>query len=138
MLDEAIRIGFGLLQWSVPDTTFDRFFDTLLQIGNAAFAGNPSLAQSIVDEATQRAERLYDQDPLAFAERVTEAGMLYYRHGQFVQAHDLWQRILDIYQHIVGEKHPDTVTAMNNLALTLHDEGDLASARSLQEQVLER
>jgi hypothetical protein len=33
-------------------------------------------------------------------------------------------------------EHPDTLTAMHNLALTLYAQGDLAGARKLQEQVL--
>jgi hypothetical protein len=36
-----------------------------------------------------------------------------------------------------GPEHPDTLTAMNDLALTLWSQGDLAGARDLQEQVLE-
>jgi hypothetical protein len=33
--------------------------------------------------------------------------------------------------------HPDTLMTMNNLALTLQEQGDYAAARDLQEQVLE-
>ncbi len=36
-----------------------------------------------------------------------------------------------------GEEHPETLTSMNNLALTLGGQGDLAGARALQEKVLE-
>jgi len=37
----------------------------------------------------------------------------------------------------LGAEHPDTLAAMNNLAATLADQGELDSARQLQEQVLE-
>jgi hypothetical protein len=37
----------------------------------------------------------------------------------------------------LGKEHPNTLTAMNNLAGTLYAQGDLAGARKLQEQVLE-
>ena len=39
-------------------------------------------------------------------------------------------------RRLLGEEHPDTLTAMNNLAQTLYVQGDLARARTLQEQVL--
>jgi Flp pilus assembly protein TadD len=33
---------------------------------------------------------------------------------------------------VLGKEHPDTLTAMNNLAGTLYAQGDLAGARKLQ------
>jgi len=36
-----------------------------------------------------------------------------------------------------GREHSDTLTAMHNLAQTLHAQGDLAKARKLQEKVLD-
>jgi tetratricopeptide (TPR) repeat protein len=38
---------------------------------------------------------------------------------------------------VLGEEHPNTLTTMNNLALTLTNQGDYPGARELQEQVLE-
>jgi Tetratricopeptide repeat len=43
---------------------------------------------------------------------------------------------LAIKQTALGEEHPDTLTAMNNLALTLQQQGDLPGARLLQEKEL--
>jgi hypothetical protein len=37
---------------------------------------------------------------------------------------------------VLGDSHPDTLTAMNNLAITLDALGDRAEARKLQEQVV--
>jgi hypothetical protein len=45
--------------------------------------------------------------------------------------------VLEIMRRILGEEHPNTLTSMSNLAVTLSDQGDLAGARKLQEQVLE-
>src|SRR4051794_2538722 len=39
-------------------------------------------------------------------------------------------------RELLGEQHPDTLVAMNNLAQTLEAQGDLARARQLQEQVV--
>jgi eukaryotic-like serine/threonine-protein kinase len=44
--------------------------------------------------------------------------------------------VLAVSQHILGDEHPDTLFAMNNLALSLSAHGDLARTRALQEQAL--
>ena len=44
---------------------------------------------------------------------------------------------VDAARRVLGAEHPDTLAAMNNLAATLADQGELDSARQLQEQVLE-
>lgn len=46
--------------------------------------------------------------------------------------------VLERSRRILGEDHPETLTAANNVALALADQGDLESARQLQEEVLER
>jgi tetratricopeptide (TPR) repeat protein len=51
--------------------------------------------------------------------------------NQFSSGH--WQ----LAQKILGKEHPDTLSSMNNLAQTLKAQGDLAGARTLEEQVLE-
>lgn len=56
--------------------------------------------------------------------------------GAYGPAIAVRRRELDIVRHLHGEEHPDTLTSMNNLALTLWKQGDLAGARTLQEQVL--
>ncbi len=44
---------------------------------------------------------------------------------------------VEIAMSKLGERHPDTLTSMNNLALTLHAQGDLAGTHALHEKVLE-
>jgi hypothetical protein len=56
--------------------------------------------------------------------------------GAYVTARLLQEQVVAVRSRILGMEHPDTLTAMNNLALTLGDQGDLSGARSLQEQVL--
>lgn len=57
--------------------------------------------------------------------------------GAYRSAEMLLLKRLDIQNRILGDEHPDTLTTMNNLALTLRAQGDLAAARKLFEQVLE-
>lgn len=46
-------------------------------------------------------------------------------------------RALEIEKSLLGEEHPNTLTSMSNLAITLLTAGDLAGARELQESELE-
>ena len=39
-------------------------------------------------------------------------------------------------ERVLGPDHPDTLSAMNNLAVSLSDQGDLPAARALWEKVL--
>lgn len=56
--------------------------------------------------------------------------------GAYASARALEEDVLEIRRQVLGEKHPDTLTAMANLSLSLHDQGHLASARALQERVV--
>ncbi len=56
--------------------------------------------------------------------------------GSYVSARALRTRELEFRISAQGEEHPATLTARNNLAQTLQDQGDLAGARQHQEQVL--
>ena len=55
----------------------------------------------------------------------------------YASARKLQEETLGRNRHLLGEEHPDTLSAMSNLAVTLGEQGDLTGARELQEQVLE-
>ena len=57
--------------------------------------------------------------------------------GAYKSAEILHRREWDIRTRFLGDEHPDTLTTMNNLAVTLSSQGDYEGARKLQEQVLE-
>lgn len=58
-------------------------------------------------------------------------------HRGYASARQLQEETLKSSRELLGETHPDTLTAMAKLAWTLCKLGDLAGARKLQEQVLE-
>lgn len=60
----------------------------------------------------------------------------FFERGRYLAAIAPLKREVAIQTETLGERHPDTLTSMNNLARTLYEQGDLASARSLCEQVL--
>jgi Flp pilus assembly protein TadD len=63
-------------------------------------------------------------------------GNLAYAQGDLPGARKIQEQVLDASRRVLGEEHPDTLTSMNNLALTLWYQGDLAGARKIQEQEL--
>ncbi|MBF0394880.1 MAG: tetratricopeptide repeat protein, partial [Alphaproteobacteria bacterium] len=56
--------------------------------------------------------------------------------GAYRAAEARYRRQMGIRERFLGTEHPDTLTAMNNLAGTLWAQGDLAGARAFEEQVL--
>ncbi len=59
-----------------------------------------------------------------------------YERADYDSARKLQEQVLAASRRLLGEEHPDTLTAMNNLAQTLNAQGDLAGARKLEEQAL--
>ncbi|MBK6670376.1 MAG: tetratricopeptide repeat protein [Actinobacteria bacterium] len=57
--------------------------------------------------------------------------------GDAAAARTLQQDVLDARRRILGDDHPDTLTAKNNLAASLRALGDAAAARTLQQDVLD-
>jgi hypothetical protein len=60
-----------------------------------------------------------------------------YVRGSFRSAHELGQRVLDGRRATLGERHPDTLAAMSDLAATLRWHDELDAARALHQQVLD-
>ncbi|KFY92169.1 hypothetical protein V500_04277, partial [Pseudogymnoascus sp. VKM F-4518 (FW-2643)] len=63
-------------------------------------------------------------------------GRYYWEEGRSHEAEQLQLQVLDLYKSELGEKHPDTIGAMANLALTWHQQGRSNEAEHLQSQVL--
>jgi hypothetical protein len=65
------------------------------------------------------------------------AGILRSAQGDLAGARRIEEPVLEACRRVHGEEHPNTLTAMSNLAGTLSEQGDLTGARRLQEQVVE-
>jgi tetratricopeptide (TPR) repeat protein len=64
-------------------------------------------------------------------------GRYYWEQGQSDEAEGLNIQVLELRKAALGEKHPDTITAMANLASTWWQQGWLDVAEELHAQVLE-
>ena len=60
-----------------------------------------------------------------------------WKAGRSLEAREILQDQLDVRRRVLGEEHPDTLTAMANLASSLRALGDAQAARKLEEQTLE-
>jgi hypothetical protein len=47
------------------------------------------------------------------------------------------KEVVENMRRILGDEHPDTITAMNNLAMTLRDLGQLDEAATIKKEVVE-
>jgi tetratricopeptide (TPR) repeat protein len=83
-----------------------------------------------------------DAVPPAGAEEQTRGllfGLASYRHcalAAYAQARPLYERALAITEKLRGPDHSDTALILNELALLLQDQGELAGARQLHERAL--
>jgi tetratricopeptide (TPR) repeat protein len=68
------------------------------------------------------------------AELAGRVGRLEHKRGDFAEARELEQKTVDALRDLVGEDHPDTLAAMNNLGLTLYHNGELREALQIQER----
>ena len=52
--------------------------------------------------------------------------------ADYASARKPQEEALESHRHLLGEEHPDTLTAMAGLAATLFKQGDPAGARKLE------
>jgi tetratricopeptide (TPR) repeat protein len=64
------------------------------------------------------------------------AGYRQYALGSYAPARLLYQRALNLREKRLGPDHPDTAEILNNLGLSLREEGDDEAARGLLERAL--
>ncbi|KAF7369456.1 FabD/lysophospholipase-like protein [Mycena venus] len=65
-------------------------------------------------------------------------GLMFSGAGKYKQAEKLLKEVLEKWQQLLGDNHPDTLLAMSNLASTYSDLGEHQKAEELQIIVLEK
>jgi tetratricopeptide (TPR) repeat protein len=70
------------------------------------------------------------------ADLLGSAGSYSHGRGTYLVARSLLERALSVREKLFGSEHRDTATSLNNLALLLGAQGDLARARPLHERAL--
>ncbi|RYC82197.1 hypothetical protein BFJ63_vAg14905 [Fusarium oxysporum f. sp. narcissi] len=82
--------------------------------------------------------RVNDWNKVDWLEAVERFGIFFTEIGRWNDAAVPQKEVLEKRQRILGDEHPDTITAMNNLAATLSDEGKLDEAASMMKEALEK
>jgi eukaryotic-like serine/threonine-protein kinase len=112
--------------------------DLLSQAGAGAQASadvkpDPDLkVRTALDRAATRIEGRFDTEPLVEASIHLTIGNAYRELGLFPEAERHYRRAADVRRRVLGEEHPDTLTADNNLGQLHREQGKYAEA----EQVL--
>lgn len=73
----------------------------------------------------------------ALAGSYSTLGVLLSTVSRYDEAREVHQAALELRRHVLGERHPATVAAMNNLATVRFRRGDYAWAADVQEQVVD-
>jgi CHAT domain-containing protein/Tfp pilus assembly protein PilF len=73
---------------------------------------------------------------LAEAKRLDGTIVALHRAGKYAEAIPVARQALALRKEVLGERHPDTASSLNNLAFLLQAQGDYAAARPLYEQAL--
>jgi CHAT domain-containing protein/Tfp pilus assembly protein PilF len=74
---------------------------------------------------------------LAAADSLAQVGRTLWAESMFAEGIEAAERELAIRREILGDDHPEVVTATNNLAALLHQQGDLDRAEPLYLEALE-
>jgi CHAT domain-containing protein len=78
-----------------------------------------------------------DEAALVEADRLNQQVRQLFEQGKYSEAVPLAQQVLDIRARILGDRHPDVATALNNLAELYRLQGSYADAEPLHQQALE-
>jgi tetratricopeptide (TPR) repeat protein len=79
-------------------------------------------------------QQVYEKQQLELAETDNNQVVQYYQQGQFQQAQALAEKAFKIRKNILGEKHPDTLVSLNNLAGIYSELGRFSEALPLTEK----
>ncbi|MBV8812416.1 MAG: serine/threonine protein kinase [Acidobacteriaceae bacterium] len=93
--------------------------------------------RTALDRAGARLTGKFDKQPLVEASIRQTIGNTYRDLGLYPEAHRNLQRAIDLRRRVLGEQHPDTLTAMYKLGQLYLYEGKYAQAEPLLARVLE-
>ncbi|KAM0539953.1 hypothetical protein ACHAO7_011667 [Fusarium culmorum] len=96
----------------------------------------PHLTDNI--HSFKNVSRVNDWNKADWVEVVERFGFFITDIGRWNDAEVSLREVFEKRQQILGDEHPDTISAMSNLAITLSDQGKLDEAASMMKEVLEK
>jgi serine/threonine protein kinase len=99
--------------------------------------GNTITAREILDKASKDIDTGLRRDPELQAQMMSVMGKVYLSLGLYLDAQPLLGRSLEIRRRVLGAKHPETLTSMEDVATLSFEEGLYAEAEKSDREVLE-
>jgi serine/threonine protein kinase len=139
--------GFAILQAvQLRRTTRERdrasriteFMTGMFKESNPSEArGNSITAREILDKASKEIDTSLTKDPELQAQMMFVMGDVYCSLGLYPRAQLLLQQAIQIRQHVLGPKNPETLRSVSKLAIVLDHEGHYAEAEKLDRETLD-
>jgi len=138
--------GFAVMQAAqLRRTTRERdranrvtdFMTSMFKVSDPSEArGNSITVREILDKASKDIDRGLANDPELQAQMMSVMGKVYLSLGLYPNAHPLMERSFEIRRRLLGPKHPETLTSMEDVASVAFGEGRYAEAERSDREVL--
>jgi tetratricopeptide (TPR) repeat protein len=130
-LRKRLQVQGQLMQWTQRTTT------QLLQVFPNHDHCNRSKWRRLLPHAQYVLSHTLRDDDKERLNLAWKCAMALYSDGQYKGAEELQVQVMQITKRVLGDKHPDTLTNMANLALTYVGQGRWKEAEKLEVQVME-
>lgn len=117
--------------WKTLSTSNAAAFGSIL-FDNGVYRGAMELQEMVVEHLRQSP----DPTDQRLSNSIGHMAEVYHKIGRMNEAVPLQQEVLRLRKEILGERHPDTITALNNIASTYYDLSRPKEAEELQAEVL--
>jgi MinD-like ATPase involved in chromosome partitioning or flagellar assembly len=135
--EEAIRLGFRLVEAQPSISNVENLVSAVLAIAALAIKSNPSSASLLATAALQQTERFAEEDWQIQEAALREVCALFDSAAIVGEAERYRWRHVALLEKELGVENPATVSAMQRLASTLKSAGKFSEARTFQERVVE-
>jgi hypothetical protein len=126
-------------QYKFSVTTFTLILEAMNGCGNAPEDKLRLVSRIMANFATIACEEgLADRVAESILDELARIGIFITDIGRLPDGRMIEEFIWTERRSILGEEHPDTISAMSNLAATLGDQGQLGEATAMQKEVLEK
>jgi TPR repeat protein/serine/threonine protein kinase len=147
----ALAAGISLSTWQAVRATkaealamqrlaeseaISQFLTNAFQSPDPARDGRTITVAEMLDSAVKKLDTDLADQPARRASLQATIGATYWALGLARDAIPLQTKVLDYYRTTGGPEHPDTIGAMNNLALSYADAGRRGEALKLRQDVL--
>lgn len=136
-IESAVRIAYALLDAQALSKLPEPIWQAILAVARTAYPNARQTASALIRQAMTLTDPEREDDSLALAEFLVEAGDLCLEFGDYRLAGDLFERSRARMAAAFGDAHAATIASTNKLAEARLGLGELAGARSLAEAALE-